>query len=631
MNNKQDMIIGGEPYLALQLWLNIKSGKIISRIWDQTVSLGKIASVDEFSEVCLAHFKGRPCIGYPLSDPNSEQDFFVSQTPIPRKISRACAKLLSPGTASAVTSCPECFKLKPSAPNDEMDDIKAFTEDGCAPTAMMDLDTCINETIFKEDLEKAYKHEIKSVHKQDRHFMCDQCDYAASVKCNLTHHIQSVHGIKRDFKCHLCDYAASKKCNLTSHIRSVHEKRRNFKCSQCDYAAAVKWNLTIHIKSVHKKKNDFECGKYSFNSADTAQTDTETKSALKAEEISENEMKMKSFDNRHRYEIHKASHGGDPLYKACDICEKVVQCRQFRRHMENCHNINGPFYIECHWCEKKLSTYNYKDHAMRKHFYGNFICETCPFSCYCAKDLIAHVKEDHREDQFARCPSCKKEVLVTHLESHHRSCLLSKLKLSNTINRICDKCGKIFTKRKSLSEHKKSHLRIEGNDSLYYYCDKCDRKYVSSHALKVHVQSVHENIKFNCLICKMTFNTELKLKGHNAQIHSTDKRYECKVCGIRKDTEVQVRVHERIHEEYQFQCSFCPKKLRSQDTLTAHERQHTGEKPFKCSICSAGFPSKKSHLRHTREVHKIAGPRGGKTEYVKKKKSSTGHPNVLAV
>ena len=67
MNDKLDMMIGGEPYLAMQLWFNIKSGKIISRIWDQTVSLGRVASVDKFLEVCLAHIKGRPCIGYPLS------------------------------------------------------------------------------------------------------------------------------------------------------------------------------------------------------------------------------------------------------------------------------------------------------------------------------------------------------------------------------------------------------------------------------------------------------------------------------------------------------------------------------------------------------------------------------------
>ena len=32
--------------------------------------------------------------------------------------------------------------------------------------------------------------------------------------------------------------------------------------------------------------------------------------------------------------------------------------------------------------------------------------------------------------------------------------------------------------------------------NLYSYCDKCDKKFVSRHALKNHVLQVHEGIKF---------------------------------------------------------------------------------------------------------------------------------------
>ena len=91
MNDKIDATIGGEPYLARQLWFNVESGKIICRIWDQTVSFGRAINVAQFSEACISHFEGRPCIGY-LSciDHHSWQDFVVSQTPVPRKISRNC-------------------------------------------------------------------------------------------------------------------------------------------------------------------------------------------------------------------------------------------------------------------------------------------------------------------------------------------------------------------------------------------------------------------------------------------------------------------------------------------------------------------------------------------------------------
>ena len=45
MNSKIDVTIGGEPYLALQLWLNVKSGSLTRRVWDQNVASGKVVSI----------------------------------------------------------------------------------------------------------------------------------------------------------------------------------------------------------------------------------------------------------------------------------------------------------------------------------------------------------------------------------------------------------------------------------------------------------------------------------------------------------------------------------------------------------------------------------------------------------
>ena len=596
MNTKPDILMGGEPYLALQLWFDIRSGKIISRVWNQTVSSSKVASVAEFSEACLAHFKGRPCLGYPMSDEQAtEQDFIISHTPTPRKISLTCQKLIDPSTNNGITTCPQCLKLKPSASEDEITDIKTFTEDGCASTAMMNLDTCINEMMFKGDGEEAYKHKIVKVE--------DKCSFSSADTAS----------------------SVSKK---TNEINETEMEQRN-SCTEPGYYSSVK-EATVRVDKERVQSNKplkcKLCGKSFKNETGLKSHHTTMQGSCETKDCETEHLSLicescgKSFDDRRRYELHKASHGTDPLYKACGLCKKVVQCPQFKGHMFRCHNELGTFYIDCHWCHEKLSTNCYLRHAMKQHFYGNFICEKCQFSGYCAKDLIDHIKEDHKEDQFARCPSCKKKVLLTHLESHYRSCLLSKLKLSNKCNEICDKCGKTFTDKRNFVYHKKSHLRKEGNDSLYYFCDKCDQKFARMETLKEHVKVVHENIRYSCSLCQMTFNTKVTFRYHNIQIHSTDKRYECKVCGIRKPTVSHVRRHERIHSDSQFQCSFCPKKLYDQETLTAHERQHTGEKPFKCTICSAAFASQKGLLAHTRGVHKIAGPRGGQTGWKNYKK-----------
>ena len=52
MNTTEDATICGEPYIALQLWLNITSGKVISRIWGQTVACATVVNIEQFMDVC---------------------------------------------------------------------------------------------------------------------------------------------------------------------------------------------------------------------------------------------------------------------------------------------------------------------------------------------------------------------------------------------------------------------------------------------------------------------------------------------------------------------------------------------------------------------------------------------------
>ena len=37
-------------------------------MWSQTISYGRVASLDQLREACANHFQGRPCLGYPLDE-----------------------------------------------------------------------------------------------------------------------------------------------------------------------------------------------------------------------------------------------------------------------------------------------------------------------------------------------------------------------------------------------------------------------------------------------------------------------------------------------------------------------------------------------------------------------------------
>ena len=48
-----------------------------------------------------------------------------------------------------------------------------------------------------------------------------------------------------------------------------------------------------------------------------------------------------------------------------------------------------------------------------------------------------------------------------------------------------------------------------------------------------------------------------------------------------------------------YECSFCDYKTNNRQTLMAHERIHTGDKPFKCDLCdhsATQLSNLKSHM-----------------------------------
>ena len=282
----------------------------------------------------------------------------------------------------------------------------------------------------------------------------------------------------------------------------------------------------------------------------------------------------------------------------------------------------------CSVCSMTFGTYNKMSyHRRRTHFWGVFYCPQCHWKENFAKDIVEHMQlKDHLRDQFIKCPICKEKYPMMEVGPHYEECVFK----GDGKNTMCTTCGKTFYDSKGYNRHMKVHLRAQGLSEedakmvLYYYCDRCGKRFTQSTDVKNHIKRVHEGIKTpsTCPICLLTFDTESKMRRHKMLEHPADEKYQCQHCGKNCGNLSTLNIHMRKHEEPQFKCSFCKKMLKSQKSLVIHEREHTGERPFKCSMCGNSYKSSDVLGTHMKYVHKILTPRMKPIEKRFRKKDS---------
>ncbi|XP_052083817.1 zinc finger protein 665-like isoform X2 [Mytilus californianus] len=228
---------------------------------------------------------------------------------------------------------------------------------------------------------------------------------------------------------------------------------------------------------------------------------------------------------------------------------------------------------------------------------STFKCQHCGKTCKNEETfkhhMILHLPDEKRPH---RCQECGKGFATsTCLKKHFL--VHSKLK-----EYVCEFCGQCCRDMTTLKIHRRSHT-----GERPYKCKSCPKTYRSWDALRNHQQSVHLPKKsYMCDICGKFYTQKHRLYEHK-RTHREDG-LKCDVCGIKALSVAAVRRHlvlehleiakERGYKIYT--CDYCQKILPNKEKYDYHIRQHTGARPFSCLECNKSFRDRKQLKIHMR-------------------------------
>uniref|UniRef100_A0A2K5EWM9 Zinc finger protein 408 n=1 Tax=Aotus nancymaae TaxID=37293 RepID=A0A2K5EWM9_AOTNA len=271
-----------------------------------------------------------------------------------------------------------------------------------------------------------------------------------------------------------------------------------------------------------------------------------------------------------------AQQPGFPALSRSPPCPAGSSPKQGRRY--RCGECGKAFLQLCHL----------KKHAFVHTGHKPFLCTECGKSYSSEESFKAHTL-GHRGVRPFPCPQCDKAYGTRRDLKEHQ------VVHSGARPFACDQCGKAFARRPSLRLHHKTHQVPAAPAPCP--CPVCGRPLANQGSLRNHMRLHTGEKPFLCPHCGRAFRQRGNLRGH-LRLHTGERPYRCPHCADAFPQLPELRRHLISHTGEAHLCPVCGKALRDPHTLRAHERLHSGERPFPCPQCGRAYTLATKLRRH---------------------------------
>ncbi|KAJ8669883.1 hypothetical protein QAD02_001142 [Eretmocerus hayati] len=360
---------------------------------------------------------------------------------------------------------------------------------------------------------------------------------------------------------------------------------------------------------------------------------------------------IKSFADLTSLKKHTIEH---KMIYVCYLCEaQFPSINEVQRHYKIAHALNrndktkneiDPFKIE-------------SDSGKIEDSNPTFICEHCT-RCFSKRDLlITHLKchvgknllrnttkanfkknvnkseeTDKQSDGANYNLRNKKHSVLESMDVHKNlpKNEISETVASQTVNQIqslndqnenqdsdkiqCRQCGKYYKTLKILRKHlynrrclwqDENKIIVKQGRGVYdrpFKCHRCYKSFSNAKILanheKKHIQKILTPTRYLCEICSSSFTQKQSLKAH-LRSHTGERPYVCKICKKAFTKSCYLMLHVRTHSgERPYICQYCNKGFSRADTLSRHLTAHTGETKYHCKVCDKSYRRLNSLKEH---------------------------------